>query len=363
MIKYEAEIAIIGGGLSGLVMSDLLAAAGKSILLLEARPRLGGRIHGVSAGSETHEMLDAGPAWVWPHNDAMLRLLERLNLQHFPQFALGRLVFEDASGVIRRDLDFAPMAGALRVGGGLTRLVEALEARLNETSVRLSHSVTHVSRTSRPVMLSGITRDAPFHVASQQAVFTAPPRVVARDIQFDPNLPPELERTFAATPTWMAGHAKFLASYPTPFWRHAGFSGDAVSHRGPMAEVHDASPNGAATGALFGFIGLTAAERQELGKNAIIAACVAQLTSLFGPEAGAPVEVFLQDWADEPFTATQADWDPPGAHPEYRAPPEVVSPSDDRILFAGTELSPREGGFLEGAVASAEAITDRILKP
>ena len=39
----------------------------------------------------------------------------------------------------------------------------------------------------------------------------------------------------------MAGHAKFIALYERAFWREAGCSGTAMSQRGPLTEIHDAS--------------------------------------------------------------------------------------------------------------------------
>ncbi len=38
----------------------------------------------------------------------------------------------------------------------------------------------------------------------------------------------------------MAGHAKVVALYERPFWREQGLSGDAISHCGTLAEIHDA---------------------------------------------------------------------------------------------------------------------------
>ena len=39
------DVIIVGGGAAGLMAAKLLSAAGKKILLLEAKERLGGRIH------------------------------------------------------------------------------------------------------------------------------------------------------------------------------------------------------------------------------------------------------------------------------------------------------------------------------
>jgi monoamine oxidase len=44
MADAYADVIIVGGGVAGLAAADVLSAAGKSVLLLEGRPRLGGRI-------------------------------------------------------------------------------------------------------------------------------------------------------------------------------------------------------------------------------------------------------------------------------------------------------------------------------
>ncbi len=358
---FETETVIIGGGLCGLALSNHLSRAGRSNQVLEARGRVGGRIYGIVPDQTHSGTLDAGPAWIWPHNRLMLQLLEQLQIEHFPQYATGRLVFEDPSGGVRRDLDFAPMAGSLRVSGGLKRVVDALHANLQPETVRLNHTVMRAACTDQGVVVSGQSGTDLFEITAKQVVVALPPRIIARDIQFNPDLPPELSRAFTNTPTWMAGHAKFVAAYPSAFWRDQGLSGDAISHKGPMAEIHDASPDSGDTGALFGFLAVPANHRRELGDSALITECIAQLVNLFGSDADSPSGAWLQDWAADPHTATQADWDPPASHPEYGGLAAFSASSDKRILFAGTELAPHDGGFLEGAVASAKHIANRIL--
>ena len=56
----------------------------------------------------------------------------------------------------------------------------------------------------------------------------------------------------------------------------------------------------------------------------------------------------------EPFTATEADHANGNAHPDYR-PIALPAPWGKRITLAGAELAPEFGGYLEGALAAAEA--------
>lgn len=327
--RHETEICIIGAGLSGLALAKALKAAGRKVRLLEARDRVGGRVL-------SHHGLDLGPAWIWPHNRRMLALLDQLGLHSFAQHATGRLVFEDASGTIRRDLNFATMGGALRVLGGLSAVTEALGAEMAD-ALTLGCHVQRVIETADGVTL--FTNQGDVHAA--RVVLALPPRLAAG-----------LGLAVPDAPTWMAGHAKLIATYPTPFWREMGLNGDAMSHLGPLAELHDASPGKGPTGALFGFARVGAA--RDPGFRA---AAIAQLARLFGPAAAQPTDVIIKDWSTDPLTATAADLIPPPDHPTYRA-----LPPRRRLVFCGTENAPEDGGFLEGALAAAEAAYGDLMR-
>ena len=326
-MTHDAEVCIIGAGLSGLALAFALRADGRDVTVLEARDRPGGRVMS-QAGH------DLGPSWVWPQNRRFLALLDRLGLHNFSQYATGRLVFEDAAGAIRRDLDFTTMGGALRVKGGLARVTDALAAEVGE-SLRLGTPVRKVAEDATGVTIS--TADDTIRAA--RVVLALPPRLAAG-----------LGVTVPDVPTWMAGQAKLVASYPMPFWRAEGLNGDAISHRGPLAEIHDASPADADTGALFGFAHPGAA-RQPGFRDAALA----QLGRLFRQEAARPDEVVVKDWSTDPATATPADQIPPAGHPAYRP----LSPTE-RLIFAGSEVAPEDGGFLEGALAAAEDAHARL---
>lgn len=315
-------VCIIGAGLSGLALASALRAEGQNVMLLEARARVGGRILSQNG-------YDLGPSWIWSHNRRMLALLHRLGLATFAQHAAGRLVFEDAGGAIRRDLDFATMSGALRVEGGLARVTQALAAELGDR-LRLACPVQSVAEEADGVTVTTTGG----RIRAARIVLALPPRLASG-----------LGIAVTDIPTWMAGHAKLVAVYRTPFWRDAGLNGDAISHRGPLAEIHDASPIGARSGALFGFAHLGAARQPGFREAAI-----AQMVRLFGRDAATPDEVIIKDWSMDPATATHADRTPPLGHPTYTA-----VPATRRLIFAGTEASSEEGGFLEGALAAAEA--------
>ena len=114
--------------------------------------------------------------------------------------------------------------------------------------------------------------------------------------------------------------------------------------------MHDASPADARKGALFGFAQPGAA-RQPGFRDAALA----QLGRLFGQEAARPDEVIVKDWSMDQATAIPADQTPPTGHPAYRPLPPT-----ERMIFAGSEAASEDGGFLEGALAAAEAARTRL---
>ena len=188
-----------------------------------------------------------------------------------------------------------------------------------------------------------------------------PPRLAAQSIEFQPALEKSAMDAMRAIPTWMASHAKVVAIYENPFWRNAGFSGDGVSQRGPLMEIHDASPAAGTTGALFGFTGVPASVRQT-GEHDIARLAVEQLVAMYGSDAANPVGILVQDWAREEFTATFDDENaPPQQHPEYGTPPSLAHLWNGKLRLASTEMAPIYGGYLEGALEAAEMVAADLL--
>lgn len=346
----QTETLIIGGGLAGLSLASQLARRGEDFLLLEARDRLGGRIL-----TETKDggYFDLGPAWFWPGQPRIAELITRLGLSHFEQYSQGDAIYEDERGNIQRVRGYASMEGSYRLVGGLNALISAMAAELPEDRLRISTPIAEVAKTTRGV--SAKTLDCQV-VSARRAVLALPPRV-ASQLTYEPALPEESQLALEAIPTWMAGQAKAVAVYDRPFWRDAGLSGDAISRRGPMAEIHDASCDAGECFGLFGFIGVPPRARPD--QQSLRDHLHDQLSRVFGDEAAAPKALYVKDWAFDPFTATDFDLQPLYTHPLYSLPLVLQGLWDERLLFGGTEVAQRFGGYLEGALEAAE--NNRIL--
>lgn len=324
MTTGHARIAIVGGGLAGLVAAWRLVQQGvRDVVLLEARTSLGGRIlsadaagMGVDMAESALDRFDLGPSWFWPALQPQLdRLITELWLQRFAQFEDGDLLVERTTQTPPlRTQAHASEPPSMRLAGGTGGLVAALHARLDPAIVCTGQTVRQLRREAAHVALpvdDAAGKSTVWHVA--QVLLALPPRLAATRLQFEPALPAALARGWRATPTWMAPHAKYVAVYDTPFWREQARSGSARSSVGPMGEIHDVSmPGGHA--ALFGFLGVPARMRRQVTDEVLRAHCRAQLARLFGQRAATPVGDALKDWAADPLAATDDDRDAAGHH-------------------------------------------------
>lgn len=338
------RIAIIGGGLAGLYAAYRLHQLGIDFDLFEARSRLGGRIFSTKSGG-----FDLGPSWFWPDFQPLMHnLVAELGLPVIEQYTAGATLVEDrAVGVVRK-AGYLPGNASMRVEGGTSLLVDALTASLPPAQVHLNAALmsVHLEEQGLRLTFAGEPLQAPHYSSLWLAL---PPRLVAQ-IQFTPDLlQPELQQLMAV-PTWMAAHAKYVARYARPFWREAGLSGDAFSRIGPMAELHDACHDGGA--ALFGFLGVGAAQRDRMGAAELKALCRAQLVRLFGDQAADPIEDYLQDWAADPFTATEQDRVASGAHGYLDPGFSLAPPWGGMLHLIGSEAAAEQGGYMEGALGA-----------
>ncbi len=91
--SYTTEVVVVGAGYSGLACARALAAAGKQVLLLEARDRVGGRcLNQTLPAPFNRYVVEGGAEFLGPTQDRMYALVRELGLQTFPAYDTGRLV-------------------------------------------------------------------------------------------------------------------------------------------------------------------------------------------------------------------------------------------------------------------------------
>ncbi|MCF8070157.1 MAG: FAD-dependent oxidoreductase [Desulfobacterales bacterium] len=352
------ETLIIGGGLSGLYAAGLLAEKNLPFILLEARERIGGRILSIE-----HKgfFTDMGPSWYWPEiNPKLTGLIRSLGIHGYPQFeeGLGRL--EHPNGQIQTVKGFATEPVSWRINGGMQSIVNKLAALLPEKTVKLKNPVCEIEKApgGALVRVGELELEPINQFMARRIILAIPPRLAAATILFTPDIPHHLTQAMLRTGTWMAGQAKFFTLYDVPCWRKAGLSGQAFSQRGPLGEIHDGSSQEEGPYGLTGFLGIPAFQRKD--NQSLTRAILDQLASIYGDTAAQPTAFYYQDWAREKYTATEFDQPPMYEHPIYQPPAGQISIWDGIIHFAGTETADRQGGYLEGALVSAQRAVDNI---
>ena len=87
---------VVGAGLAGLTTADLVHRAGRSVLVLEARDRVGGRNLDVSIGGG--HVVEMGGEWTGPGQTEVQKLAKRLGIGLFDTFAHGDTVYLPPNG-------------------------------------------------------------------------------------------------------------------------------------------------------------------------------------------------------------------------------------------------------------------------
>ena len=360
MQQIETEVLIIGGGLSGLTAAWLLDQAGMDYMLLEGRTRFGGRV--LTVGQTQGFDCDLGPSWFWQGQPLIASLLKHFSIPFYEQYSEGQVLVQHADGQVQRFAGPSPMYGSRRIVGGIGRLVNTIAEQLPLERYLLSHSVRSLSLSQDGVSAAVVSDTNPMQLRTRHVALALPPRL-ASNLSWSPALPAKTSRQLADTPTWMAGHAKFFSIYTQPFWHDAGLCGSAMSRKGPLAEIHDATPNRESAYCLFGFVGLDATTRAQLGSEQLTQMALQQLVSLFGEAAGQPIQTYLQDWSQEELTAIEADQTPQTRHPKYGLQPEWGEAWSGRMALISSETSATNGGLIEGALASGVRYAQRFAPP
>ncbi len=99
MADITRDVLIVGAGAAGTTAANELRKAGLSVVVLEARDRVGGRLWtDVIDGA----MLEIGGQWVSPDQDALIETIDELGLETFSRYREGDSVYVGPDGVTHR---------------------------------------------------------------------------------------------------------------------------------------------------------------------------------------------------------------------------------------------------------------------
>jgi monoamine oxidase len=90
MERLRTDYCVVGAGFAGLAAARRLRDRGKSVALLEARDRVGGRVWNRTAADGS--VVSVGGTWLGKRQDRMFELCRELGLEVYPQYERGDTV-------------------------------------------------------------------------------------------------------------------------------------------------------------------------------------------------------------------------------------------------------------------------------
>ena len=128
----RADVVVVGAGLSGLCAARKLRAEGASVLVVEARDRVGGRTRTEQIGQGT---FDLGGQWIGPGHKRVHALANELGIQTFPTYTDGKKVLEVEGKVstYKRSIPSMSVPNLIQMQGALSYL-KRVRKRISPTA-------------------------------------------------------------------------------------------------------------------------------------------------------------------------------------------------------------------------------------
>ncbi|MEO0629029.1 MAG: NAD(P)/FAD-dependent oxidoreductase, partial [Bacteroidota bacterium] len=342
-------IVIVGAGLSGLLVGYRLKQLNVPFQIIEARERIGGRIHTVLSANATP--VEMGATWFGNQHIHLKKLLSELGIGHFEQFMSGIAFYQSSSNAPVSAISIPDQQPSYRLQGGTSQLIRKLAERVGEENIILNATVSQIEFYDDQALVHA---DSVYKAS--RVVLALPPKLWASNIKISPSTPGDLMRTALSTHTWMEESIKVALVYETPFWRNNNHSGVLFSNAGPITEFYDHSNFDENKYALCGFVHPNFAKLAFEERKAKIAD---QLANVFGREARDFQDYIESIWEEQDHTYSislgQLIPHQNNGNPIYRKSYFI-----DRLFISSSETAELYPGYMEGAVVSASFTVDSL---
>lgn len=343
-------VVIIGAGLSGLMTAYRLKQAGIPFKVLEARSRVGGRIHTTYSSAETP--VELGATWFTHQHRNLIHLLKELGIGYFEQYMEGAAFYQPLLNGAVQQVQIPSQAPSYRISGGTSNLIDTLRSKLYKSEIVLNEEVKKIKFTQNSVQ---VLANEVFEAS--KVVLAIPPKLWVKNIVFTPDLPIDLAQVAHLTHTWMEDSIKVGVTYSSPFWENKNLSGTLFSNGGPITEFYDHCNHERNTYALCGF---AHSSLHTLNKAQRKARVVDYVTQVFGDSATAFTGYVDCVWREEPFTSTASET---ALYPHQNNGNSIYRTAyfDERLFISSAEASPQFPGYMDGAVFAGEFVAKKLL--
>jgi monoamine oxidase len=413
------SVLVIGAGLAGLAAAGRLARSGLHVTVLEARDRIGGRVHTLR-DPRFPIPVELGAEFIHGKPEEIWNIVERENL------LVGSLEGDNwcsEKHLLKKCNDFGPQweKVAKQVKRAKTypdrsfiefisTITVDIETRNSATDFVQGFNAAHADRISVQYLASAqesadqVSGDTPFRLfrgldtipyligrfdsdqveihlntfvheikwalgyvragqfEADSAIITLPLGVLQADaVRFIPELE---EKQAAARELVMGPVVKVVLSFRSPFWENRGLTNLSFLHARGERFPTWWTTRPIATPILVGWAGGPAAEQLALkGTDVILSAAIESLANALKLSTRSVEEQLaacvVADWQADPFSRGAYSYVPVGA---ITAPIVLAEPVANTLFFAG-EATDSDGnsGTMHGAIATGYRAADELL--
>ncbi len=407
-LPSEVDVAIIGAGAAGLGAARALEHSGLSVIVLEARDRVGGRGHTILAAP--HITFDVGCGWLHSADqNSFVQIAAQLNFEIdktrppwreqgfdsvFPPKErldfIGALdAFYDRAGEAAKSGHDQPANACLETGNRWNPMIDAISTYVNGAELdRVSildmdaYEDTEINwrvRRGFGALMAAYGAPCPLALNTQvtlidhsgprvrietsrgtlsaaKAIVTVPTNLIADEaIRVHPKLPAKVDAA-RGLPLGLANKVTLALDRPDALPRDGNLRGATM--RTAMGGYHLRPFGQACIEGFFG--GRFARELEDAGDGALATQAIDEIVALLGSDYRRRLKPLAESrWAHDPFARGSYSHALPG-HAGARA--VLAAPVDGRLFFAGEATSPNFFSTAHGARDSGERAAGEVTK-
>jgi monoamine oxidase len=410
-LPSSVDVAIIGAGAAGLGAANALKNSGLSVIVLEARDRLGGRSHTIMASPDV--TFDVGCGWLHSADEnSFVEIAKTLgfeinkNLPPWRERAYGKAFPQDDRNAFIRALDEfydraeqaareamqsghdGPASTCLEPGNRWNPMIDAISTYINGCEldqvsildmdayedtdlnwrvrrgygalisaygapcpVALNCAVTLIDHSAKRIRIE----TSQGTLTADKVIVTVPTNLIADEaIRFHPPLPAKVDAA-RGLPLGLADKVTLALDDPEALPKEGNLR--AATMRTAMGTYHIRPFGQPCIEGFFG--GRFAQSLEDAGEGALSAESIDEIVAVLGSDFRRKLKPLAESrWAHDPFARGSYSHALPG-HAGDRA--VLAAPVDGRLFFAGEATSPEFFSTAHGARDSGERAAEEVL--